>query len=228
MKNLEQNYLHVLKKIILNDNVTLVGVSKTFPSDTIRELYNLGQKDFGENYAQEFNQKVGELKDLDIIWHFIGNIQSNKIKLIASKSHWVHSISNSRQILKLSNQRPVDLPKLNILLEVNITGKETRHGVKTFEELLELANLIKNSNNLQFRGLMGIASATNDKKIITKQFQTLKNYFNKLQKNGFNIDTLSMGMSNDYELAIKNGSTMIRIGTLIFGNRNKTLSSSHT
>ena len=219
MQNLEQNYLNVLNKIVPYPNVKLIAVSKTFPSDSIRELYHLGHREFGENYAQEFSQKTSELKDLDITWHFIGNIQSNKIKLIASDAHWVHSISKITQIEKLSRQRPKNLPKLNILLEVNIASEDSRHGVRTYEELVKLAGLIKTTDNLQFRGLMGIASATNDEQIIKNQFQTLKKYFDKLQNAGFDIDTLSMGMSNDYELAIKNGSTMIRIGSKIFGNR---------
>ena len=220
MKNLEQKYLNVLKKIAQNPEVTLIAVSKTFPTGNIRELYNLGQRDFGENYAQEFSQKVEELKNLDIIWHFIGNIQSNKIKLIASSANWVHSISKASQILKLAKERSIDLPKLNVLLEVNIANEESRHGVMRYEELVELANLINSTNNLQFRGLMGMASATTDEAIIINQFNTLKNHFEKLKEAGFEVDTLSMGMSNDYELAIKNGSTMIRIGSQIFGERN--------
>ncbi len=220
MQSLQQNYLAVLRTILSHGGVTLIAVSKTFGIDAIRELYDLGQHDFGENYAQEFSQKTNELKDLDIVWHFIGNIQSNKIKLIASNAHWVHSISTTKQIIKLAKHRPINLPKLNILLEVNISNEPSRHGVNSYNELLELANLIQSNNNLKLRGLMGIASDTKDNEIIENQFQKLTNMYQQLNRDGFDVDTLSMGMSNDYELAIKNGSTMIRIGSKIFGSRN--------
>jgi pyridoxal phosphate enzyme (YggS family) len=219
MNTLEQNYSDVLHKIGTNSNIKLIAVSKTFSSTVIRELYDLGQLDFGENYAQEFSQKTEQLKDLDITWHFIGNIQSNKSKLIATHAHWVHSISSAKQIIKLSNQRPLDMAKLNVLLEVNLSGEENRHGVHNFENLIELANIICSTNNLVFRGLMGIASATDNKQLIESQFQQLKTLFDRLVSEGFNVDTLSMGMSNDYDLAIKCGSTMVRIGSLIFGSR---------
>jgi pyridoxal phosphate enzyme (YggS family) len=220
MQSLQQNYLAVLRTILSHGGVTLIAVSKTFGIDAIRELYDLGQHDFGENYAQEFSQKTNELKDLDIVWHFIGNIQSNKIKLIASNAHWVHSISTTKQIIKLAKHRPINLPKLNILLEVNISNEPSRHGVNSYNELLELANLIQSNNNLKLRGLMGIASDTKGNEIIENQFQKLTNMYQQLNRDGFDVDTLSMGMSNDYELAIKNGSTMIRIGSKIFGSRN--------
>ena len=219
MQSLQQNYLAVLRTILSRGDITLIAVSKTFGIDAIRKLYDFGQRDFGENYAQEFIQKTNELKNLDIVWHFIGNIQSNKIKLIASSAHWVHSISTTKQITKLSKQRPINLPKLNILLEVNISNEPSRHGVTTYNDLLELSNLIKTSNNLKLRGLMGIAADTTDNEIIEKQFQTLTNMFKQLKRDKFDIDTISMGMSNDYELAIKNGSNMIRIGSKIFGSR---------
>ncbi len=220
MQNLQQNYLAVLRTILSHGDITLIAVSKTFGINAIRELYDLGQRDFGENYAQEFSQKSNELEDLDIVWHFIGNIQSNKIKLIATSAHWVHSISTAKQIIKLAKYRPTNLPKLNILLEVNISNEPSRHGIKTYNELIELANLIKTTNNLQFHGLMGIASDTSDTLLIEKQFQKLVNTYKQLTRDGFDVDTISMGMSNDYELAIKNGSTMIRIGSKIFGSRN--------
>ncbi len=221
MNNLKQNYLTVLRTILLHGNVTVIAVSKKFSGETIRELYDLGQRDFGESYAQEFNQKSNELKDLDIVWHFIGHVQSNKIKLIATSASWIHSVSNTKQIIKLSKLRPTNLPKLNILLEVNISNEPSRHGVNAYNDILELANVIKISNNLKLRGLMGIASHTIDNKLLENQFQKLTKMFNQLNRDGFNVDTLSMGMSNDYELAIKNGSTMLRIGTKIFGIRNK-------
>ncbi len=219
MQSLQQNYLAVLRTIMSHENVTLIAVSKTFATNAIKELYDLGQRDFGENYAQEFSQKTSELKDLDIVWHFIGNIQSNKIKLIATSANWVHSISTIKQITKLSEQRPTHLPKLNILLEVNISNEPSRHGVNGYNQLLELVALIRTTSNLQLRGLMGIASDTTDNKVIEEQFHRLTNMFKQLNHDGFDVDTLSMGMSNDYELAIKNGATMIRVGSKIFGNR---------
>ena len=219
MNNLSKNYNNIKVNLKNNSNVTLIAVSKTFYEEQIRELYQMGQRDFGENYVQEFLLKFEKLKDLAITWHFIGNLQSNKIKQIAQHINWVHSISNLKQIRKLNEYRASSSDKLNVLLEVNISGEEGRHGVRTYDEIIELVNELKNSKNLKFRGLMGIASATNNQQIINNQFNTLKILFERLKKEDIEIDTISMGMSNDYQQAINNGSTMIRIGSLIFGSR---------
>lgn len=219
---LEKNYNNTLQSISNCANgkaIKLIAVSKTVPESVIRQLYEIGQRDFGENYAQEFNQKANNLKDLDIVWHFIGNIQSNKTKLISKYAHWVHGLTTAKQAIRLNNDRPEHMGKLNILIEVNISGESSRHGLNAFEDICELSTIINQQPNLTFRGLMGLASATPDKSIINSQFTKLTQIFNQLCQSGHQLDTLSMGMSGDYKVAIEAGSTMVRIGSLIFGER---------
>ncbi|MDR1057249.1 MAG: YggS family pyridoxal phosphate-dependent enzyme [Coxiellaceae bacterium] len=200
--------------------VELIAVSKTFNIDLIKELYTYGQHNFGENYAQELYTKASQLSNLKIVWHFIGAIQSNKIDYIAQKASWVHGLEKAKHTTLLNNNRPLNLPKLNILIEINISGEKNKRGINNIDELLELANIVNTQDNLVLRGLMGIASHSDNMKVIQNQFHQLKTLLEQLKLKGFLVDILSMGMSNDFEPAILCGSNMVRIGRLIFGTRN--------
>ncbi|MBP9743553.1 MAG: YggS family pyridoxal phosphate-dependent enzyme [Burkholderiales bacterium] len=224
MNQVTINYYNILNKInqLANSNnpLTLIAVSKTFAPNLIIQLYELGQKDFAENYAQELAFKAQQLNNLKINWHFIGNIQSNKIKLISKYASWVHSLSCPKHAILLNTARMAHSKNpLNVLIEVNISHDKNKSGVFNLEEILSLAQVISAHQQLRLRGLMGIASYTNDNKIIAQQFGQLHHFFNQLKIHGYVVDTLSMGMSADYQLAIENGATMLRIGSLIFGSR---------
>lgn len=227
-KNLLNNFKHVKGNITIVQNsskfkheINLVAVSKTFDSEKIKILNTEAhQKDFAENYVQELEHKAIELSNCNITWHFIGNIQSNKIKKIAKYASWVHSLENATHAIRLNELRDTNSNILNILIEVNISNDNNKHGVQTFAEIAALAKTIETLPKLRFRGLMGVAKDSLDSNLINQQFAQLKIFFDKLIHNGYNIDTLSMGMSHDYKLAILNGATMLRIGSAIFGVRN--------
>lgn len=210
-----------------NDNeVILLAVSKTFPSSDIRTLYEQGHRAFGENYAQELATKQHELSDCtDLEWHFIGPIQSNKTKLVAENAAWVHTIDRFKIAERLSNQRPSHMAALNICLQVNVSGEQSKSGIAP-NELLELAQQVSQLPHLTIRGLMCIPEATDNATLLAEQFATLVKLKEQLNQQGFALDTLSMGMSADLELAIASGSTLVRIGSAIFGAR--TYSSGNT
>lgn len=200
------------------DNSTqLLAVSKTRPAASLRELFTLGQRDFGENYLQEALEKQQQLQDLAIEWHFIGPIQSNKTRAIAEHFSWVHSVDRLKVAKRLNDQRPTSLPPLNICLQVNIDGEASKSGI-TAAELPSLIDEIKALPRLRLRGLMSIPSSENAKR--GTAHQQLKLLFDAVDSSGLSDwDTLSMGMSADLEPAIHNGSTMVRIGTDLFGPR---------
>lgn len=200
-------------------SVNLLAVSKTHPPEKIRKIYDAGQKLFGENYVQEAIGKQKALRDCDIEWHFIGSIQSNKTKLIAEHFNWVHSVNCFKIAKRLSEQRPERLPDLNICIEVNISHEATKSGVRP-EELLELVSKISVLNRLRLRGLMVIPKHHVDFQQQKKIFDRIAALQNNLIHKGFTLDTLSMGMSDDFEAAIAAGSTIVRLGTTIFGARN--------
>ncbi|HXS55123.1 MAG TPA: YggS family pyridoxal phosphate-dependent enzyme [Hanamia sp.] len=207
-------------------NVTLVAVSKTKSAQEILELYNLGQRDFGENYVQELVEKYEQLPK-DIRWHFIGHLQSNKVKLIAPFVYLIHSVDSEKLLKEINKQSEKNNRKIDCLLQVHIAEEETKFG---FDEK-ELDNFFKetlsmNDNglykNISIVGLMGMASFTNNINIVKKEFRFLKSLFAKystfsILNSQFSI--LSMGMSSDYELAIEEGANMVRIGSLLFGKR---------
>lgn len=201
--------------------VKLIAVSKTYPIENIQEAYNQAQQRvFGENYPQELANKANQLKNLSLEWHFIGNIQSNKTKLIAENAAWVHTLISINHAKRLNDQRPTNLDTLQVLIEVNISNERSKHGLNSLEEIILLAHEIKWLPNLKLRGLMGMASATDNVELVKSQFNQLKSYQQQLNEQGFNLDQLSMGMSGDYRHALECGATMIRIGSLIFGERN--------
>lgn len=197
-------------------SIALLAVSKRFPLSAIQPLFTAGQQAFGENYAQELQEKALLLPQAH--WHFIGPLQRNKTRVVAQWASWVHSIDRPNILQRLSDQRPAHLPVLNICLEVNVSGELSKAGVLP-EALPALASSTVRYHNLRLRGLMCIAEATPDKDKLHSQFALLRQLFELLNGQGFNLDTLSMGMSQDLEIAIAEGATMVRVGSAIFGNR---------
>lgn len=200
------------------DSVQLLAVSKTFPADAIREAWSAGQTAFGENYVQELLDKALILTDLPVQWHFIGPLQSNKTRPVAEIAHWVHSVDRLKIAERLSAQRPEHLPPLNICLQVNISGEDSKSGVVP-SELAALAAAVARLPRLTLRGLMCIPAPTPDLQKQQAAFAALRALFKQLQADGLALDTLSMGMSADLVAAIREGATMVRVGTAIFGHR---------
>jgi len=206
-------------------HVTLVAVSKTKSVEEIRELYDLGQKDFGENYVQELTEKQSKLPN-DIRWHFIGHLQTNKVKQIASFIHLMQSVDSVKLLQEINKQAKKNNRIINCLLQVHIAQEETKFGLDE-NELKTLASTNANElhqlQNVRIVGLMGMASFTDDMEKVRIEFRYLKRLFEtyaKLPVDNSQLTILSMGMSSDYFVAIEEGSTMVRIGSLIFGARN--------
>ncbi len=200
------------------DEVTLLAVSKTFAHDAIREAYLAGQTCFAENYLQEAIEKIIALHDLPLEWHFIGPIQSNKTRIIAENFNWVHSVDRLKIAKRLSEQRPENLPALQICLQVNISDEESKSGIP-LDEVDELAIAISKLPRIQLRGLMAIPAPSKDARLQRQPFKLLREILERENRHDLNLDTLSMGMSDDFSAAISEGATMVRIGTAIFGNR---------
>ena len=201
------------------DEITLLAVSKTFPVGAIREAFAEGQRSFAESYVQESLAKILALKDLAVEWHFIGPIQSNKTRSIAENFAWVHSVDRLKIAERLSLQRPEDLPPLQLCLQVNISDEESKSGVAP-EEIGDLAEAVVKLPNLTLRGLMVVPAPSDDESAQRAAFAELRDLYEKINKMGLHLDTLSMGMSDDFPAAIAEGSTMVRIGSAIFGRRN--------
>lgn len=214
-------------------HATLVAVSKTKPNEAISELYNLGQRDFGENYVQELTDKAASLP-ADIRWHFIGHLQSNKVKYIAPFVHLIHGVDSSRLLQEINKQAAKNNRIIDVLLQVHIALEETKFGLdhaelKALIELLTVQPLL----NVRICGLMGMASFTDDQHKVADEFSALKKHFDETRaafaavadlKQPAQVTILSMGMSGDYPLALQLGATMVRIGSLLFGARSKPLS----
>lgn len=199
-------------------NVKLVAVSKAQPSSAIREAFAAGQRIFGENYLQEALDKQAELNDLDIEWHFIGPIQSNKTQPISQHFAWVHSVDRLKIAQRLNDARPAALPPLQVCIQVNISHEDTKSGVLP-NDLAALAAEIEQLPRLKLRGLMAIPAPTQDTSKQTAQFKRVRECYDALLKQGFTLDTLSIGMSDDYKVAIAQGATFVRIGSALFGAR---------
>ena len=197
------------------DHIGLLAVSKTKPAAAVREAYAAGIRDFGENYLQEALEKQAELSELPLIWHFIGPIQSNKTKPIAEHFAWVHSVDRLKIAQRLSEQRPADLPLLNICLQVNVSAEDSKSGCAP-AELAALAEAVSQLPNLRLRGLMAIPEPTDDVTAQRAAFARLRELRDGLP---LPLDTLSMGMSHDLDAAIAEGATWVRIGTALFGAR---------
>jgi pyridoxal phosphate enzyme (YggS family) len=219
----KQNFLSIIKE--LGTNVTLVAVSKTKPVEDILELYNLGQRDFGENYVQELVEKHEQLPK-DIRWHFIGHLQSNKVKYIAPFVHLIHGVDSFNLLKEINKQALKNNRIIDCLLQIHIAKEETKFGFEA-HELKQLHDTSTGSvhefKNVRVIGLMGMASFSDDKEIVRNEFRNLKMIFDantQLSTFNFQLSTLSMGMSADYKIALEEGSTMVRIGSLLFGERN--------
>lgn len=199
-------------------SVSLLAVSKTKPASAILEAFNAGQYCFGESYLQDALPKIEALKEYDIEWHFTGPIQSNKTLAIAAHFSWVHSVDRLKIAQRLNEQRPVELKPLNICLQVNMDHEKNKSGIHP-EELFPIAEALSLMPNIRLRGLMSIPKATKNRENQRKPFHQLQKLQQALIENGYLLDTLSMGMSNDLEAAVAEGATMVRIGTAIFGSR---------
>lgn len=209
----------------LPQDVTLVAVSKTKPNELILEAYQSGQRIFGENKIQEMSQKYQDLPK-DIQWHMIGHVQRNKVKYIANYVSLIHGVDSFRLLKEINKQAKANNRVISCLLQVFIAREDTKFGLDK-QELLDILNSqeFKDLKNIQIKGLMGMASFTSDTNQVKKEFEFLKNLYDQVKSqiptsDTINLDTLSMGMSNDYHLAIECGSNMVRIGSSIFGNRN--------
>jgi len=199
-------------------NVTLVAACKSQPAAAIRELAAAGQRQFGENYAQEALAKQRELSDLGLEWHMIGPLQSNKCELVARHFDWLQSLDREKLVPLLDHARPAELPPLNVLIEVNLDDEASKSGC-TPPRVPALAEKIAQADRLRLRGLMAIPAPSPDPRARRVAFARLRGLFESLRREHPGIDTLSIGMSDDFELAIAEGATMVRVGTALFGPR---------
>lgn len=209
-----------LAQLTQQQHVTLVAVSKTKPVAAIQELYDLGQRDFGENYVQELVAKQPQLPG-DIRWHFIGHLQTNKVKYIAPFVHLIHGVDSWKLLAEIDKQARRNQRIIDVLLQVHIAREETKFGL----DAAELQQLLQQwhqqpLSQVRIRGLMGMASFSNDENLIRSEFRLLKQFFDTYKNTQPAWDTLSMGMSGDYNIALQEGSTLVRIGSLLFGPRN--------
>jgi hypothetical protein len=203
--------------------VALLAVSKTHPAALVERAHAAGQRAFGENYVQEALAKMDALAGRALEWHLIGPLQSNKTRLAAARFDWVHTIESERIARRLSEQRPAALAPLQVLVQVNVSGEATKSGVAP-EAAPALARAVAALPRLRLRGLMAIPEPTTDMALQRARFRMLRELLERLRREGLGLDTLSMGMSDDLEAAIAEGATMVRVGTAIFGAREKMVS----
>ena len=199
-------------------DIRLLAVSKKQPLEKIREAAAAGQRDFGENFVQEGVEKIEALSDLDLTWHFIGHLQSNKTRVVAEYFDWVHTIDKLKTARRLNDQRPPGKPPMNICLQVNVDDETSKSGV-TPAALPELAQACAALPNLRLRGLMCLPAIRDEFDEQRIPFATLRRLAEELRRDGIETDTLSMGMSADYRAAVFEGATLVRIGTALFGER---------
>ena len=225
MTTISNRLQHILATIELartnaqrTQQVNLLAVSKAQAVLAIRDAYAAGQTKFGENYLQEALEKQNELADLAIEWHFIGPIQSNKTQSIAQHFTWVHSLDRLKIAQRLNDARPANLAPLQVCIQLNISNEVSKGGI-TQHELEALAAVIVKLPQLKLRGLMAIPAPSNNKDQQRAQFKQVRECYDALLAKGFELDTLSMGMSDDYEIAIEQGATIVRIGSALFGSR---------
>jgi hypothetical protein len=200
--------------------VVLLAVSKTHPPALIGEAFRAGQSAFGENYVQEALDKMTSLVQLPIEWHLVGPLQSNKTRAVAERFQWVHTIEREKIARRLSEQRPQALPPLDVLVQVNVSGEASKSGVAP-REVAALAKAVAGLPRLRLRGLMAVPEPTGDTGRQRASFREVRELYESLKRAGLALDTLSMGMTADMESAIAEGSTMVRIGTAIFGQRQR-------
>ncbi len=198
--------------------ISLLAASKRVAAEAVRQLAECGQLLFGENYVQEAVDKQQRLGDLPLVWHFIGPIQSNKTRAIAENFSWVHGVDREKVAQRLSDQRPADMPPLQVCIEVNVSGEASKEGV-SIADLPVLVATVAALPRLQLRGLMAIPAPVHDLSLQRLAFRQVREAFDALVARGHALDTLSMGMSGDLEAAIFEGATMVRVGTALFGER---------
>jgi len=199
-------------------DVALLAVSKTFTAGEVRAANTAGQREFGENYVQEAMEKMAALSSLPLVWHFIGPIQSNKTRAIAGHFDWVHTVAREKIALRLAEARPMERGRLDICIQVNVSGEQSKSGVAP-EAVRPLAEAVRALPRLRLRGLMAIPEPSGDTSLQRRRFASLRRLLEQLNAAGFGLDTLSMGMSQDLEAAVMEGATIVRIGTAIFGER---------
>lgn len=198
--------------------ITLIAVSKTHPAEVIREAFSAGAIHFGENKAQELDTKSQEIAE-QVIWHFIGHLQTNKVKYVIKSAEYIHSVDSIKLAEEIS-KRAAKIDKVQkVLLEIKTSSEESKFGLETEDEIKEVADFIKEQGSLKLSGLMTMAPFTDDESAIRRSFANLRELREKFNARGYAIDELSMGMTSDYEIAIEEGSTMLRVGTAIFGGR---------
>lgn len=219
-KLLERVRLAAEKSQRVTRDILVLAVSKNHPCEAIRAAYRQGLREFGESYLQEALAKITELEALPLVWHFIGPIQSNKTRAIAENFDWVHSVDRQKIARRLSDHRPGNLPDLQLCLQVNISGEASKSGV-SLEELPQLVRDVTVLPRLRLRGLMAIPAPSDDPAKQREAFAEVRRALEKMRTIAPGMDTLSMGMSNDLEAAIAEGATILRIGTGIFGSRNR-------
>ncbi len=209
-----------LKVLREETSVTLLAVSKTFPAENVREAFNAGQKLFGENYVQEALDKIAALSDIrsELEWHLIGPLQSNKTRPVAEAFDWVHTVDRLKIAQRLSEQRPAHLPPLQVCVQVNTSGEDSKSGCAP-EESLALAQAVAQLPRLTLRGIMALPAPSPDPAVQHAALRLVRTLFEQWRAAGLAVDTLSMGMSNDLEAAVEEGATLVRIGTAIFGHR---------
>ena len=200
------------------DTVNLLAVSKKQPVSKIVAAANAGQRDFGENFVQEGLEKIEQTRDLNLVWHFIGHLQSNKTREVAESFDWVHSVDRRKIAQRLNDQRPAHLPPLNVCIQVNVDSEPAKSGAAP-AEVARLAHQIAKLPNLRLRGLMCLPAIRDGFEEQRKPFAVLRKLMQTLNEEGLQLDTLSMGMSDDYPAAIAEGATIVRIGTALFGAR---------
>lgn len=220
--NIEQQITDVAVKHGLNRaGIRLLAVSKTRCAEDIRKLASLGQREFGENYLQEAAEKIPQLVNEDIVWHFIGQLQRNKTRIAAELFDWIQSVDRPVIAERLSAQRPENLPDLNICLQVRTSDEPGKGGIPP-SDVLQVAEAINKLPRITLRGLMTIPENTSDEIKLRSTFRLMHELYTNLQSRYLPVDTLSMGMSGDFRIAIEEGATMVRIGTALFGPRNYT------
>jgi hypothetical protein len=212
-------------------SVVLLAVSKTHPAALIEQACEAGQRAFGENYVQEALEKMQALEAMGPVhagleWHLIGPLQSNKTRLAAERFDWVHTVASEKIARRLSDQRPDERSPLNVLVQVNVSGEASKSGVSP-DEVLSLCKDVSSLRKLRLRGLMAIPEPVQDVKHQRHRFSEVKELFERVKREGLDLDTLSMGMSDDLEAAIAEGSTLVRVGTAIFGARQRVPDRAH-
>lgn len=219
-----QNILFDIEKIALRNgrspsDIILVAVSKTFGVDEILQAVRGGHNNFGENKAQEFSSKAEELKSEDIEWHFIGHLQTNKVKNVVPIASWIHSVDSLKLAIEIEKSAKKLGKKQKVLLEIKTSQEESKYGLSDKSTIYSIAEYVNSSDSLDLQGLMTIAPFVDDDRLIRESFVSLRQLKEDMEKAGFQLPHLSMGMTSDYEIAIEEGATILRIGSAIFGDR---------